>query len=91
MHVHGGELNAASFGACLRLRQGERTGSWRELHGGAGYWSVDSPITVLARKEGEAKVEVRWPGGALRTYAVPANAAEVQVEPDGRLAVVRSF
>ena len=74
----------------MRLKSGGYSGPWREIHGGAGYWSVDSAVAVLARSNGESTLEVRWPGGKAQSHAVPATATEVQVEPDGKLTILRS-
>lgn len=75
--------NPAGFGAVVRVGHGERWGPARELHAGAGYWSQDSPVLVMAGPEGEARVQVRWPGGRTTIVTVPAGVREVTVRWDG--------
>jgi hypothetical protein len=69
--------NPSAIGASVRLRYGERSGPWRELHLGAGYWSCDDPVVVLGKSGEPTAVEVRWPGG--KTVAVPLKAGEAEV------------
>jgi len=40
--------NPSGIGATMRLKSGDRFGPAREIHAGAGYWSQDSPVQVLA-------------------------------------------
>jgi hypothetical protein len=39
------------IGAQIRLKSGDRQGPLREVHGGSGYWSVDSPVSILGYAE----------------------------------------
>jgi len=81
--------NPTGVGASVRLVfGGNRTGPWREVHLGSGYWSVDSATLVLARPEPALAVEVRWPGGRLQRLEVPADARSVQVDGSQGLIVV---
>jgi len=75
--------NPWGIGAQVRLKHGDRLGPVREVHGGGGYWSQDSPVQVLAGTEPPAQLWVRWPGGKSFTIDVPAGAAEIQVDIDG--------
>ena len=75
--------NPWGIGAQIRLKHGERMGPVREVHGGGGYWSEDSPVQVLAMAELPAQLWIRWPGGKCFTVEVPAKAAEIQVGIDG--------
>ncbi len=75
--------NPWGIGAQIRLKHGDRLGPVREVHGGGGYWSQDSPVQVLAGAEPPAQLWVRWPGGKSFTVDVPAGAAEIQVGIDG--------
>jgi hypothetical protein len=61
----------------------------REVHGGGGYWSQDSPVQVLAGAKAPAQIWVRWPGGKSFTMDIPAGAAEVQISGDGQLTQLR--
>ncbi|MHB9005945.1 MAG: FG-GAP-like repeat-containing protein [Limisphaerales bacterium] len=75
--------NPGAIGAGLRVRAGGRVGPTRELHAGAGYWSQDSPVPVLAIPLEPARLEIRWPGGNLSTVDIPAGARELVVNPSG--------
>ena len=75
--------NPWGFGAQLRLKQDDRLGPVREVHGGGGYWSQDSPVQVLGGTKFPTQVWVRWPGGKSSIADVPAGAAEIEVGIDG--------
>lgn len=75
--------NPEGIGAQLRLFAGDVGGPLRELHRGGGYWSVDSPTTVLTHPATPTALEVKWPGGAVKRYAIPAGAKQVTAKPDG--------
>jgi hypothetical protein len=81
--------NPNAVGAVLRLEHNGQPGPARAIHAGSGYWSHDSAVTVLALREGPAKLHIRWPKGPAATVAVPAGAREVAVVPSGDLTVVR--
>lgn len=85
----GGTSNTAAVGSSVRLVFGDRVGPWRELRLGAGYWSVDSLVPVLAQPEPPTALEVRWPGGQLHRVVVPAGAQTVRMTRDGTLTVIR--
>lgn len=79
----GGGANPQAVGAAVRTVHGERLGPWRELHLGAGYWSVDSLVPVLGRRGDLTAVEVRWPGGKTSRTPVASDAKEITVtQPD---------
>jgi hypothetical protein len=69
------------MGAVLRWGSGPA----REVHGGSGYWSQDSAVTVLARPSALARLTVRWPGGKLTSSEVPAGANEITISAEGRV------
>jgi len=77
--------NPFGYGAQLRLKQGDRLGPAREVHGGGGYWSQDSSVEVLASAERGSQIWVRWPGGKTITVDVPGGAAEIQMGFDGQV------
>ncbi|MBN9694143.1 MAG: VCBS repeat-containing protein, partial [Verrucomicrobia bacterium] len=80
--------NGNAIGAVVRLGTKNQPGPAREIHGGSGWWSQDSAVSVLAWPSGSAELQVRWPGGQTTTHAVPAQAREVRVSPNGALEVV---
>jgi hypothetical protein len=69
--------NPSAIGATIRLKSASGLGPARELHAGSGYWSQDSAIQVLAAPEPVSEIQVRWPGGATSTSAVPPGAKEI--------------
>ena len=82
--------NGNGIGAVVRLGTKEQPGPAREIHGGSGWWSQDSAVSVLAWPTGSspAELQVRWPGGQTTTHPVPALTREVRVSPNGSLEVV---
>ncbi|PYI81513.1 MAG: hypothetical protein DME26_19860 [Verrucomicrobia bacterium] len=81
--------NPFGYGAQMRLKHGEHFGPVREVHGGGGYWSQDSPAQVLARTDSPVQVWIRWPGGKAFTVDVPPESAEVQIVIDGEITRVK--
>jgi len=83
--------NRFGYGAQVRLKHGEQFGPVREVHGGGGYWSQDSPVQVLTGGGGEGPLQVwvRWPGGKIFTADVPIGAAEIQIAIDGQVSRVK--
>jgi len=81
VRLAGESANPAAVGAAVRVVSGDRPGPWREIHLGAGYWSVDSAVTVLARPEGASLLEVRWPGGKVTKTPIPSDAFNLEVHP----------
>ena len=67
-------------GAGTRLRVVYADGEFgpaREVHLGAGYWSVDGEVQVLGLAAQPRAVEVRWPDGQTVEIEVPEGATEV--------------
>lgn len=81
--------NPTGVGATIRVKSGNRFGPAREIHGGSGYWSQDSPVQVLAWPSSPAQLWVRWPGGKTTTSDVPSGAREVECSMAGTLKVLR--
>jgi hypothetical protein len=80
VRLHGPPENILGIGATIRSG---RDGKWnmaRELHAGAGYWSMDSAASVLSRASAPDKIQVRWPGGKVTTRQIPADAREMIIE-----------
>jgi hypothetical protein len=75
--------NPRGIGVQLRVKHGENMGPVREVHGGSGYWSEDSPVQVLANAQSPAQLWLLWPGGRSFTVDVPAGATEVEIGIDG--------
>ncbi len=89
VRLRGPEHNLDGFGAVLRLQYGERWGPAREVHGGGGYLSQDSPVQALSAAANPTGIQARWPGGKVMSYALPAQAREVELRFDGSLGVRR--
>lgn len=81
--------NPLGYGAQMRLKNGEHLGPVREVHGGGGYLSQDSPVQVLGGAESPAQVWVRWPGGKSSIADVPSGAAAIEIGIDGMVTQVK--
>jgi hypothetical protein len=81
--------NPSGIGAAVRLKFGDRLGPVREVHGGSGYWSQDSPVLVLATPTEPTEVCVRWPGGHTVSATVPSNAREIVINSQGNVHKIR--
>ncbi len=81
--------NPDGIGAQMRLLFGERAGPVREIHGGSGYWSQDSTVTVLSFPATPSGIWVRWPGGKVVTSPVPEQAKEISIDLEGKVVVKR--
>jgi hypothetical protein len=81
VRLRGPAGNPQGLGAVLRWESAGRPGPAREVHGGSGYWSQDSVVSVLARPSGsgDGVVVVVWPGGRVTRAAVAAGVSEVTV------------
>jgi hypothetical protein len=88
VRVAGPAGNPTGVGAVVRLKSGERFGPGREVHGGSGYWSQDSPVQVLSMMPEPLKLSVRWPGGKSTTVDLPPGARDVEVSIEGKVAVI---
>jgi enediyne biosynthesis protein E4 len=75
----GPDSNPDGFGAVLRLRHGSGYGPAREVHGGSGYWSQDSPVQVLGFGQTPTELSVRWPGGKVSNVPITAEMRDVTV------------
>lgn len=81
--------NVDAIGARIRLGTPAAWGPAHELHAGAGYWSQDSAVAVLARPASGAEIEVRWPGGKVTRSEIPGDAREIRVDLAGRVTTLR--
>ena len=73
--------NPDAIGEALRPMAGGVKGPAHELHAGSGWWSCDSPVSIVPATANE--VEVRWPGGTVTTAKVPAGAREITINTNG--------
>jgi hypothetical protein len=93
VRVAGPPGNVSGWGTVLRLGSAEQPGPARELHCGAGYWSQDSPVTVLAAPAGAGdaplRLWARWPGGKHTEASLPPDAHEVRLHFNGNLEKIR--
>ena len=81
--------NPRGIGVQMRLKHGDTLGPVREIHGGSGYWSQDSPVQVLGNAGTPAQLWLRWPGGKTFTVDIPSGSAEVEVGIDATVRKVR--
>jgi len=80
--------NPSGIGATMRLKSGSQLGPAREIHAGAGYWSQDSPVQVLAQLPEPMQLWVRWPGGQTNWVDVPIAARDIELSVMGKLRVL---
>lgn len=83
VRVVGPPRNPIGVGARLRWVSDQGHGPAREVRVGSGYWSNDSPVSVLTGIPEGARLQVVWPGGRTMEYSIPAGTREVGVAPDG--------
>ena len=79
----GPSANPTGIGASLRIRSATGDGPVREVRSGAGYWSVDDAVTVLARPDDAQALLVRWPDGRTSEVPLPTGQIEVRVVHPG--------
>lgn len=72
VRLDAGADNPLGIGARVQVASGARRGPARELHAGAGYWSMDAATTVLARPADATQLVVLWPGGREQVVPLPA-------------------
>lgn len=79
VRLEGPPANPLGLGAVLRLRYQDKAGPAREVRAGSGYWSQDSPVTVLGLAGVPSAIEVRWPGGSETRTPVSRDVRETVV------------
>jgi len=92
VRLNGPTGNRTGIGAVVRLVDKEGgLGPAREIHGGSGYWSQDSPVQVMsvAGNAEPAGLSVRWPGGKTTQAYVPQGSREIEAGVDGTIRRVR--
>lgn len=77
--------NPRGIGAALRWRMGAQLGPVREIHGGSGYLSQDSPVQILCPPRDAERLWIRWPGGRVTTTEISAKTGEVTIDFDGKV------
>jgi hypothetical protein len=73
--------NPAGLGAVVRLFHGEKVVTAREIHGGSGWLSQNSPAVFMPIVESStnAELRVRWPGGKETKTAISPSARNLSV------------
>ena len=86
VRLNAGPSNPLGIGAALRLVfKNGKMGALREIHAGSGYWSQDSAVQVISSSEPPTAIWIRWPGGKITTFPLPATAREIQIDQTGKL------
>jgi hypothetical protein len=80
VRLHGPSGNPEGIGAVMRLDFGDHLGPAREVHGGSGYWSQDSPVQVMGFAEPPTGVQVLWPGGKVTSTKVENGSKDIRIE-----------
>lgn len=79
--LKGPPSNPHGVGAVIRIKFENRLGPAREIHAGSGYWSQDSSTQVMGKAAGTpTAVQVRWPGGNVKSTPVEDSAKEVAID-----------
>jgi hypothetical protein len=80
VRLDGSPDNPRGLGAVVRLRFGPgHAGPAREVRGGSGFWSQDSPVLVLGTPTPPTDLEVRWPGGHVTRLPLAPGTQAVRV------------
>lgn len=79
VRLQGPVNNPDAIGASIRWVTPFGAGPRREIRSGGGYWSVDSPVTVLATGGAAGTVEVLWPDGGRQKLIVNAGTGSVTI------------
>jgi hypothetical protein len=91
VRLDGGVKNPLGVGAVVQVVAGSQFGPAWEIRAGGGYWSQDSAVAVLAVESAEAKVSIRWPGGAKTVSAIPAGAKSITIDRTGRVTILQGM
>lgn len=83
VRIAGPAGNPCGWGGSVRLQFGTVWGPLRNLTGGSGYASQDSPVPVLATPTRPTGIEVRWPGGKVTRAELSGEVREITVGGDG--------
>ena len=89
VRLNAGANNPTGVGAVARLVFGKNYGPAREVHAGAGYWSQDSAVQVMATPQSPTLIWVRWPGGRITQSDLPPGAREIEVNAAGNVRLIR--
>lgn len=89
VRLKGPAANPEGFGAQLRLITTDGPGPVREIHGGAGYWSQDGAVQVMAAAGPANAIEVRWPWSKAIPLPIPEGAREIEIDSAGQLRKAR--
>jgi hypothetical protein len=81
--------NPQGIGAQMRFFFGDRPGPVREIHAGSGYWSQDSPVTVLGIPKTATAIWIRWPGGRVNTLPVTGQPREIMINFEGKMKIIQ--
>jgi hypothetical protein len=89
VRLHGTPENPLGIGALIRTGRGGHWGPAREIHAGAGFWSMDSSTAVMSLAAAPDQIQVRWPGGKTTVSPIPGDAKEIGVYPSGEARKLR--
>ena len=71
-------VNRHGIGSQLRLVDyDDSMGPLREVQAGNGWYSQNSPVTVLHGKNKARALWVKWPGGKVNTYPLKGDQSEI--------------
>jgi hypothetical protein len=83
VRLSGTPFNPQAIGAMVRPLVENKPGAAIEIHGGSGYWSYDSTVSLLTSRTAPSGIWIRWPGGKEATVKLPGGAMDVRVDTNG--------
>jgi hypothetical protein len=79
VRLEGPKGNPDGIGAMVWVEGDGFRGPAREIASGGGWWSQNSVVPVISRRDGAVRVRVRWPGGRTQSAPLPMDGNTVKV------------
>jgi hypothetical protein len=84
LRLKGSLNNPEGIGAQIRPQYSDGLGPAYEVRAGEGFWSQNSSVQIIGKKEQLVALHVRWPGREYRVYPVSGKLSqEIVLSPDG--------
>ncbi|MBM3845251.1 MAG: hypothetical protein FJ405_03060, partial [Verrucomicrobia bacterium] len=72
--------NPEGIGAIVRARSAEGLGPAQEVRSGGGYWSRNSPVSIISGRTRITGVQVTWPGGRAVEQGIDEGVGSVEIK-----------
>jgi enediyne biosynthesis protein E4 len=79
VRLEGPPGNPLGIGSVIRVADGLNIGFSRIIHGGSGYLSQSSSVSIVPRGEGESSLWIQWAGGKVSNIAIRDDVEELTV------------